>query len=132
MPPVQEVLGQIKTRKQKVPQVDLLITTSVGYSMVYSDITDSMFQDFKMLPLVKKTQDIATACEIINLQPTSMLKKSQTKVQPSESASQNPKSRLDSNMQHETTQDLISPRTALVEDKSDEDKTSILLGLYSN
>ena len=66
----------MKPQKQKVPQVDLLITTSVGYSMVYSDITDSMFQEFKMLPLVKKTQDIATACEIINLQPNAMLKKS--------------------------------------------------------
>ena len=77
----------MKQEKKRVPQVDLLITTSLGYSMVYTDITDSMFQDFKMLPLVKKTQDIATACEIINMQPKRMLKKAQQKIQPSESAS---------------------------------------------
>ena len=33
----------MKTQKQKVQQVDVLITTSLGYSMVYTDVTDTMF-----------------------------------------------------------------------------------------
>ena len=77
----------MKLHKYKVLKVDLIVTTVHGYSIVYKDVTNSLFQDFQILPFVKHSQDMATACTIIDLQTNSMLRKAQAKMNPLDSAS---------------------------------------------
>ena len=51
--PTQNIPDGMKLHKYKVLKVDLIVTTVHGYSIVYKDVTNTLFQDFQILPFVK-------------------------------------------------------------------------------
>ena len=112
----------MKLHKYKVLKVDLIVSTAHGYSLVYKDITNTLFQEFQMLPFVKHSQDMATASTIVDLQQACMLRKAQAKINPLESAS---------NTQQEQQIGTFSPRSK-TDNRQEQSSISILLGLYSN
>ena len=54
------------TNPQSSSQMNLLVTTNYGYSMVYHDIQRSQFGNMTLLPFLKYKQDLPAACEVLD------------------------------------------------------------------
>ncbi len=54
------------TNPESQSQMNLLVTTNYGYSMVYHDIQKNQFANMTLLPFLKYKQDLPAACEVVD------------------------------------------------------------------